>query len=276
MNKGVTLAKFTDNIPNEDSFRTEQNFVAVSDGAGGSGVFASEWSNYLLEHIDPNMPISTFEELDSWIDHICDEFYQRHELIALKEDGIFQRKFYEEGSCATLAAIWRVGPNLCKWVTYGDSVVFHYDRVERSLEFHSTDLKSFSLSPHLISCNMRLDPRGFNSGEFEINDSSVVFVASDALSHFIIMMYMVHNRSWFTKEIDSIMNSHSKDAELLSLAMETNFSFDESIVLKLEQAVTDQSCFEDFIKKMFGAGLIEIDDYSLVFLKMSHETCSIH
>lgn len=275
MNKGVTLAKFTDNIPNEDSFRTEQNFVAVSDGAGGSGVFASEWSNYLLEHIDPNMPISTFEELDSWIDQICDEFYQRHELIALKEDGIFQRKFYKEGSCATLAAIWRVSPNLCKWVTYGDSVVFHYDRFKQSLDFHSTDLRSFSLPPHLISSNMPLDPRGFKRGEFEINDSSVVFAASDALSHFIIMMYMVHNKSRFAKEIDSIMRFHSKDAELLGLAMETNLSF-ESIVQKLEQAVTDQSCFDKFIKGIYDAGLIEIDDYSLVFVKMSHEACSIH
>ena len=36
---------------NEDSVRCTPGFIAVSDGAGGCGIFAEQWSKYLLDNL---------------------------------------------------------------------------------------------------------------------------------------------------------------------------------------------------------------------------------
>ena len=49
MNRGVSIAKWNDHVANEDSFFSSDTCIAVSDGAGGCGLFADEWSQYLIE-----------------------------------------------------------------------------------------------------------------------------------------------------------------------------------------------------------------------------------
>ena len=44
MNRGVSIAKFNDHVANEDAFYSSDTCIAVSDGAGGCGLFANEWS----------------------------------------------------------------------------------------------------------------------------------------------------------------------------------------------------------------------------------------
>ena len=115
-----TLKKFTDNIPNEDSCCVHDDMIAISDGAGGCGVFASDWSQYLIENIAKragNPPITSFEHLDEWIGNIWEPFYIEYEKKAMEYDGIFQSKFYKEGSFATLAVVWRISKDQCQWMT---------------------------------------------------------------------------------------------------------------------------------------------------------------
>ena len=54
---------------NEDAVLERKNLIAVSDGAGGGGLFAEEWSAYLLSHL-PTTPICSADELDAWIGDI--------------------------------------------------------------------------------------------------------------------------------------------------------------------------------------------------------------
>lgn len=123
MSYGVSIPKLNDNIPNEDSFCKSDNLIAVSDGAGGCGLFAREWSKYLLRHIPKKRVITCFAEFDKWVDGIWEAFYNEYEAVAKVGDGIFLNKFYNEGACATVAAAWRVSDEECRWVVYGDSVV---------------------------------------------------------------------------------------------------------------------------------------------------------
>ena len=64
----ITIPKECD-IPNEDAVVVRENAIAVSDGAGGGGVFADLWSNYLVEHL-PEKPIKSYQTFDKWIDGI--------------------------------------------------------------------------------------------------------------------------------------------------------------------------------------------------------------
>ena len=43
------------------------DFIAVSDGAGGGGIYADKWSAYLVDKL-PTQPILTFAKLDAWIE----------------------------------------------------------------------------------------------------------------------------------------------------------------------------------------------------------------
>lgn len=266
MSKGVSFKKFTDDIPNEDSFSCGPHFIAISDGAGGCGLFADKWSRYLVDNLDPKTPISSYEELDEWVGQIWERFFNRYETEAKKNDGIFQSKFYAEGSCATLAAAWLVDKHICKWMAYGDSVIFHFNRKTQELEHSFTKLKDFSNPPFLISCKDPIPREGFRNGTFAITPESVVFACSDALSHFVLMMYMICHKDIFSDEIKSIEKGHSSDSSMLGVAMswkEPNFN---DFITLLEQVVQSQSDFERFMRELNSFGLIDIDDYTLVVL----------
>ena len=89
-------------------------------------MFVDEWSKYLVKHLPKDKPIVSFKELDEWVDGIWETFYNEHEERAKEGDGILLNKFYNEGSCATIAAAWKIQEKVAKWMAYGDSVVFHY------------------------------------------------------------------------------------------------------------------------------------------------------
>ena len=93
--RAITIEKEW-NIPNEDAVIAKDNLIAVSDGAGGGGVFADKWSKYLVDHL-PDKPIKTFSAFDKWIDGIWEPFYNDCEKIAKKEGGMLLNKFYDEG-----------------------------------------------------------------------------------------------------------------------------------------------------------------------------------
>lgn len=63
MNRGVSIAKFNDHVANEDAFYSSDTCIAVSDGAGGCGLFANEWSEYLVKHLPKINPSSPSKNL---------------------------------------------------------------------------------------------------------------------------------------------------------------------------------------------------------------------
>ena len=66
-------------------------------------------------------------------------------------------KFYNEGSCATVAAAWQTNDDECRWIAYGDSVVSHYNRHTGLLQHSFTRLADFSNPPRLVSCKDPLE-----------------------------------------------------------------------------------------------------------------------
>ena len=93
MNRGVSIAKFNDHVANEDAFYSSDTCIAVSDGAGGCGLFANEWSDYLMKNLQKDKPIVSFQELDKWVDSIWEPFYNEHEERAKEGDGILLNKY---------------------------------------------------------------------------------------------------------------------------------------------------------------------------------------
>lgn len=142
----VSIGK--DNLLNEDSIIADSTRIAVSDGAGGGGLFADRWSAYLLNKLPPN-PIHSFEVLDEWVESIWESFYSQYEAIAKSLGAVELNKFYDEGSLATLAVLWLNG-NGVEWMSYGDSAVFCYDFKSKELLSNIVNPQLFNETPFLI------------------------------------------------------------------------------------------------------------------------------
>ena len=229
-------------IPNEDAVIAKNNLIAVSDGAGGGGVFADKWSKYLVEHL-PDNPMMTFNAFDKWI------------------DGIWE-PFYDEGSFATLVAVWSTG----HWISYGDSVAFCYHRNTGILDHSFTKLSDFNNPPYLVNCKDPLNRKGFRHGKFEIDEDCIVFAASDALAHYILMMYEVANKDRFADELQEALNAQTKNSNFIKLAIRfRGLDFATKVIEKLENCRA-KNLLDSHLAGLHRKGLIALDDYSLAIL----------
>lgn len=266
---GVSIAKINDCMANEDAFFSSDGCVAVSDGAGGCGLFADEWSRYLIAHLPKKQPIASFGELDAWVDDIWEPFYNEHEERAKEGDGILLNKFYNEGSCATIAAAWMTDCKECRWMAYGDSVVFHFSRQTGMLEHSFTKLADFNSPPRLVSCKDPLEEDGFRSGCFTLDDTSIVFCASDALSHYIIMMYELSKCKEYCEELAEEYLQQSGNSQLLKTAesMAADLYFEKDVLDALLQASVSEAAFKKYIKDLYEKVVIDMDDFTFVWTK---------
>lgn len=257
----ISLAKFEVSIVNEDSAIARKEVIAVSDGAGGGGVFAERWSQYLVDHL-PEKPIKNYKAFDKWIDGIWEPFYNECEEEAQKIGGLFLNKFYDEGSFATLVTVWKNG----LWISYGDSVAFCYNKKTGELQHSFTRLADFNNPPYLINCKDPLNEDGFKSGKFKVDKYCIVFAASDTLAHYILMMYEVAHKDLFADELQEALDAQTKNSNFIKTAMASDgIDFEEDVIRKLQNCAT-WPILQSHIKGLKKKGLIGHDDYSLVIM----------
>lgn len=255
-------------ILNEDAVIADSTKIAVSDGAGGSGLFADKWSSYLLSHL-PAHPLLTFKSLDEWIDSFWENFYTQMETEAKKLGSFELNKFYDEGSLATIASMWIVD-NRIEWMTYGDSTVFCYDFETKTLASNIIDLKIYNDAPYLINVNSSLNEKGFSSGTFPISASKIFFCASDALSHYILTSYFITNKASHESELQIAIEANTKNSNFIrALLTRPAKNFERDILLKLFKSAKNKGNFTKHIRKLQKEGKIAFDDYSIAFFYSS-------
>lgn len=263
MVKSISIAKIGEDTINEDAVLAKDYCIAVSDGAGGGGVFADKWSEYLLKNL-PEQPIRSGEELDEWLSCIWEPFYNWCEDKAKKQDGMFLNKFYDEGSFATLAAVWKTDDHHVKWCSYGDSTIFCYHRNGKVLESSITDLADFNNPPALINSKDELFCNDFKGGDFVIEDGDVVFVCSDALSHYILMMYKIANQNKYGDELQRCVCLQTKKTNQIQIAQKCNFSFENDVLFKLLRCMNNRANMSRHLSKLQNKNMLSLDDHSIV------------
>lgn len=259
MMRAISIAKFEEGITNEDAAISHKEVIAVSDGAGGGGVFADCWAKYLVNHL-PEDAITSYEAFDTWIDGIWEPFYNEYEAKAKNIGGMFMNKFYDEGSFATLVAVWKDG----QWISYGDSVAFCYNRKSKELQHSFTRLADFNNPPYLINCKDPLDEKGFRWGKFDVDEDCIVFAASDTLAHYILMMYEVEHRERYTNELQEAIDAQTKNSNFIKTAMGLDLIYFERRVMDKIRCCTHDFLLRSHIKGLRKKGLIGHDDYSFV------------
>lgn len=258
--RALSIPKFEEGVVNEDAAKATSKWIAVSDGAGGGGVFADKWSKYLVEHI-PEEPLTNYQSFDSWLNDIWEPFYNECEYIAKQEGGMLLNKFYDEGAFATIVIVWNNG----KWISYGDSVAFCYDKKTGGLQHSFGRIVDFNNPPYLINCKDQTKEKGFKAGAFQLNENCVVFAASDALAHYILMMYEVANKEQFEDDLTEAISAQTKDSNFINTALSLKKSdFSKDVLGKLMNCRTNWN-FRLHLNSLFKKGLLGYDDYSLTF-----------
>ena len=259
--RALSIGKIGENLVNEDAAIAKESLIAVSDGAGGGGVFADLWSRYLVEHI-PDEPIGDYPAFDKWIDSIWEPFYNDCEEKAKTEGGMLLNKFYDEGSFATLVTVWKNG----QWISYGDSVAFCYDKKTGELQYSFGRIAEFNNPPYLVNCKDSLNEQGFKSGRFDVHPDSIIFAASDALSHYIFMMYELANKVKYQEELQEALNAQTKNSNFVKAAMRLRkIDFSKDVIRKLENCKY-QNLLTSHLERLRRLGFIAHDDYSLAIL----------
>lgn len=258
--RAISIAKFEKDITNEDAAIAKDKVIAVSDGAGGGGVFAEIWSKYLVEHL-PLEPIKDYESFDKWVDDIWEPFYNDCEEKAKAIGGMFLNKFYDEGSFATLVAVWKDGD----WIAYGDSVAFCYNVKTGILQHSYTELVDFNNPPYLVNWKNPLNPEGFRSGKFEVDSECVVFAASDTLAHYILMMYEVEHKDEFKSELQEAINAQTKNSNFIKTCMNQRKIDFEGVIKKLALC-KNVGNYKKHLESLKKKGLIGHDDYTIAVM----------
>jgi serine/threonine protein phosphatase PrpC len=213
----------------------EKRHFALSDGAGGVGIFAEIWSATLVEKIKTqSTPFATLEELDVWIGSFAEEYIQT-QTPTLSENRYVRQKFEQEGSYATLAACW-VSAQKGIFCLYGDSCAFHWNGTTLTLypEKYREDA-AFHHAPYLIGIYEPL-VKGFEKEEISCQKGDFLILASDAFSRFLLKISQEKDvKDWI---------------EALWLALETKESF------------------ENFCTELYNSKQLPPDDWSVGMLKM--------
>ena len=146
---------------------------------------------------------------------------------------------------------------------------FHYSFQTTILEHCFTKLADLGNPPRLVSCKDPLEEEGFRNGEIVLDDSSVVFAASDALSHYILMMYELAHCKEFGEELAEEYLKQSGNSQLLKMAETIKFDFWKDVLQSLLDATSSSSRFELYLKELNSKGILDMDDFTLVYFVLS-------
>ena len=120
----------------------------------------------------------------------------------------------------------------------------------------------FNNPPYLINFLDKIKPEGVKTGSFEISNDSVLIVATDALSHYILMMYMLTHCDLYAAELNRALSAATKNSNYFRAAQSLpKIDFYTDVIKKL--FLSDYNLTRH-LTRLYKDGLIAFDDYSVV------------
>ncbi len=260
--------------PTEDVISINNNWAALSDGAGGTGVYTDIWAK-LLTCCLPECPFADIEALWQYVQQQGGAFLQEvGPLVAT--NPIVEYKLWREGSAASLAAIWwkyEGGQMMVEWLSYGDSAVMIYQPHLQKLQIQ-TYLQSpdqFLRNPHLLNWKAQgLSANAFCRSEKPLSFRGRIFwLASDALAQHLYWFYLSHNPKG-RKQLDSLLQNYPEAYPLIDrLCKYAKVKSFEEHIAQMKKALRDPKTFQEFCYQLHEKKLLRRDDYALIWLSES-------
>jgi hypothetical protein len=259
--------------PHEDSRHREDriridnpNFIALADGAGGQGLFAGEWADYLLAHI-PETPIKTAAEFVQWHNSIKEAFYNQKLEEVKQQIPDMLAKFEREGSLSTLLVMWYV-PEESKtyMLSCGDSALF----VKTKSFWSSISYPEFMNNPHLISCiNEYPEARVFLKSD-DYFETGTYLLCSDALAQYIQAVFLLthpgdENEAQLKMVEDDYVRLSQYTIDLRKAGI-AKLDFELDLLQKIRSVAGSEEEFKTCLYQLYDQKLLNYDDYSLIMI----------
>jgi len=280
----VSIANFIDKSENENedfalidaNHNKSSLFYAVSDGAGGCGVFCKEWAKYLTINIPKNPQLINQSKSMDWFYKISQGFYE--EVIAKQDlsDLVLQRKVFKEGSYATLVVCW-IDKNSDKlfYSSIGDSCLFYFEKQNQIYQLKTisslNQQDDIDDSPNLLNWNIEIKQQlPFNS--FEIENDFKLILASDSLSKWILLNIVIldssiMNETLFNKSFINSLQNEKQENRKLNIELGSNLKDLNGLFDFLKTASKGNDVFKQSMTNLYENSEIEIDDYSLIYVE---------
>lgn len=280
----VSIANFIDKseTENEDFALIDANhnksslFYAVSDGAGGCGVYCKEWAKYLAIKVPKNPQLINQSKSIDWFYKISKGFYE--EVIAKQDlsDLVLQRKVFKEGSYATLVVCW-IDKNTDKlfYSSIGDSCLFYFEKQNEIYQLKAisslNQQDDIDDSPNLLNWNIEIKQQlPFDS--FEIENDFKLILASDSLSKWILLSIAILDFSMiseihFNKNFINSLQNKKQENRKTNIQVGSNLKDLNGLFDFLKTASKDKDVFKQSMTNLYENSEIEIDDYSLIYVE---------
>ena len=257
----------------EDAVWVEQmiGLFGISDGAGGTGVCADRWANYLLENL-PDAAIEDFGTFKEWQNGIWETYFDETANYLKSNSPDALSKFYHEGSSATLAVVWEREEYL-KAITFGDAVCLHFSGNTRRLEHANIRLPDFLNNPFLLNCKEEPLSNGFWNEAIAPEKDDVLILASDAIGCFLLGLYALFHQGEadLSDDIQKVLKSPYRQANMLenqeqgiSRNPETTWA---SIMEGFWEALETEGNFRAYTDLYLKENALALDDYSAIMLR---------
>jgi hypothetical protein len=262
-----TLGKEAPLFPdNEDAFYVEptEGRWAVADGAGGTGLYAGEWAQFLVARI--NEPIPTLTGLTNWLDYYWGAFFAQFKPQAA-EHYLTERKFMDEGSGATLAVLHQRAEHI-HWMLYGDAVALCFNPLTKLLTSGRSGLGQFEAAPHLLNWNSPPVAEGFACGTWLHEPGNAYAVLSDALGQYVLMAHDAlsghHTDLLRLAKLPTALGQRAAK-HLAFWPTEPNL-FYPMVWQPLREALESERGFAAFTRNLRTHNLLGMDDYTGVLI----------
>ena len=232
--------------------------IAISDGAGGVGIYCKEWANYLVNH-SPNFLFSE-EKINEWFMEISQNFFH-HQINNINIDNSVKDKFITTGSFATSLYLWiDYNKKTLYYTGVGDSTVFI---LRKSIDDYETILiypidKNEFLDQNPLLLNWRIKNKIDKINSIQIQNGDIVIAATDAISRWILLNLRMLNPII----IEKLCPNLKIDENTL-----INFKLDNYTFNNLDDLLNYLKNTEfqklDNLKNMIISGVLEADDYTL-------------
>lgn len=260
-----------DERANEDALEyrvvDECLLLAISDGAGGAGIFCGEWARRITK-AQPDKPFDSEQMANDWWLTASATFYQDKSTQLDDADPLAREKFYAEGSYATLLFAWLfIREKRLYYTGAGDTTLFLFRLYDDDYAIHKVfpiatqpDLKA---APQLLNWR-RHTPIDWTVHEAGLEDKDMLIICTDALARWLLLQLL----SLDTPGLQEVL-SETLLADMKARPAATPHATTRALLETLEANTTTEEQFRSFTETLLQSGHLEEDDYSLILLKLS-------
>lgn len=256
----------------EDKFHVleEENILLLSDGAGGVGVFADEWADFLVKGFSKN----ALKDQNTFANHLHSLkllFYQQKEVFLDDNPSEFSDTFFMEGSAATLVVISiDTDANEMDCCAIGDSCAMLYRPATNELKWNIEGLSTFTQHPHLVNCaDPSINENAIIETKWKYQSGDLLLMATDALAQWLMIEYLTKKEiaSPMLNELLSQPFATANYIHTIANSHDCKRPFGE-LVEGLWCRLQDKTDFGAYLLNKMQRGHLAPDDYTLCMIKL--------